>query len=429
MPQTLQRGLLLLALATAPALVLVSCSSAGTGGSTWGESEGVTSKTVAVGGMAASTGPSGNQFRPIFGAVQAYFDMVNAHGGIDGRKLVYPYKRDDQARPDVDLQQAKDLVQQDHVFAVVGIATPYFAGGAYLGQNHIPTFGLNINPEFANYPSSFGDNGSYLSPNQQSPVQAWLAQHVHATRVGVIGYDDPQSMACGKGAVTTFNKFHLDTVLQEASLPFGTSDMSAVIQRLHDSRAQEVASCMDAAGSASLSRGLEAAGLYNQVAQYWSTGYDMNTLAHFENQMQGVYVSDRNVPYLHGYTKGMDQYLDAMAVEHLNVGDVTAAGWIAASLFVTGLKMSGRNLTRSNLIRNLNTLTDYTADGMTVGIDWTQQHTSPAATDCSTVLQVRGDAFVPINGPLPRNPYLCFGGSRATTYPVAFPEPGNFFSG
>src|SRR5262245_18748979 len=47
----------------------------------------VTPTEIRVGGLVAATGPLGDQFAQISKGVNAYFDMVNSRGGINGRKL------------------------------------------------------------------------------------------------------------------------------------------------------------------------------------------------------------------------------------------------------------------------------------------------------------------------------------------------------
>ena len=51
----------------------------------------------------------------------AYLDMVNAHGGVYGRKIVLSEALDDGTVNNE--QVTRTLVQQDHVFAIVGVAT------------------------------------------------------------------------------------------------------------------------------------------------------------------------------------------------------------------------------------------------------------------------------------------------------------------
>ena len=81
-----------------------------------GSTPGVTSKTITIGGTVPITGPAA-----LFGSVgrgaDAYFKYVNAHGGVNGRKIKYVYL-DDGYDPAKTVQLTRQLVEQDHVFAI-----------------------------------------------------------------------------------------------------------------------------------------------------------------------------------------------------------------------------------------------------------------------------------------------------------------------
>src|SRR5207253_10957342 len=86
----------LVALASVVLTVTAACGNAGGGGGGGsGQTAGVSSTEIKVGGMAAITGPLGDQYAPIFDGAEAYFDMVNAQGGVNGRKIKLAAKLDD----------------------------------------------------------------------------------------------------------------------------------------------------------------------------------------------------------------------------------------------------------------------------------------------------------------------------------------------
>jgi branched-chain amino acid transport system substrate-binding protein len=73
----------LVARATVLIVALGACSNS-TGGSIGGGSgdPGVSATAIDVGSLANITGPVSADFAPITSGVQAYFDMVNAQGGV-----------------------------------------------------------------------------------------------------------------------------------------------------------------------------------------------------------------------------------------------------------------------------------------------------------------------------------------------------------
>ena len=100
-------------LAAAALAVLVVAS--GTGASPAAD-PGVTATSVALGGTVPLTGEAA-PFGTVAPGAKAYFDYVNARGGVYGRKISYLYY-DDAYNPSQTVQATRRLVEQDRVFAI-----------------------------------------------------------------------------------------------------------------------------------------------------------------------------------------------------------------------------------------------------------------------------------------------------------------------
>ena len=84
----------------------------------------MTASTVTVGGHFPLTGPAAPGYSEIPRAIDAYFQYVNAHGGVNGRKLKM-IVRDDGYNPTNTVKVTKQLVLQDKIFAMLGgLGTP-----------------------------------------------------------------------------------------------------------------------------------------------------------------------------------------------------------------------------------------------------------------------------------------------------------------
>jgi ABC-type branched-subunit amino acid transport system substrate-binding protein len=77
---------------------------------------GVSSSEITIGGTVPLTGEAA-AFGSVGPGAKAYFDYVNAHGGVYGRKIVYRYY-DDGYDPGRTVQLTRQLVEQDKVFAI-----------------------------------------------------------------------------------------------------------------------------------------------------------------------------------------------------------------------------------------------------------------------------------------------------------------------
>ena len=126
-----------------------------------GGAPGVTSSTITIGGTVPITGPAA-----LFGSVgrgaDAYFKYVNAHGGVNGRKIKYVYL-DDAYDPSKTVQLTRQLVEQNHVLAIFNtVGTDNnLAIRDYLNTAKIPqlfggTGAAKIGDDFKGHPWTMG---------------------------------------------------------------------------------------------------------------------------------------------------------------------------------------------------------------------------------------------------------------------------------
>ncbi|MBV8234706.1 MAG: ABC transporter substrate-binding protein [Acidimicrobiia bacterium] len=395
-----------LAIATMMAMAGVACGNASSSGSAGGQTDGVSSTEIQVGGMAAITGPLGDQYSPIFDGAEAYFDMVNAEGGVFGRKIKLAAKLDDATDATRNASQARALVEQHHVFAVIPVASPVFPGGKYLGDNNNPTFGWHINPEWSPQPSLCGQDGSYIDFTGISTFYGYLGHQIGAKKVAIFAYNVSQSRDCATGAEKSFKQYGFNVAFNDSSLAFGTTSLDADVQRVKDAGVDFVTTCMDVTGNTLLSKTLRRDGLSN-VRQFWPTGYDSQALAQFPDLYEGVYFRSGFVPFESAsLSPGMTQFLDQMKKykPSTNISEVVLAGWINADLFVTALKAVGKDVTRQKVIDAINAIPNYTANQIEGQVNWQIAHTGPNPTDCDAYLQVQHGKFTPIF----KQPFVCY---------------------
>jgi branched-chain amino acid transport system substrate-binding protein len=123
------------ALLLAGAAALVLAAAAGTRTSA---EPGVTATSVLLGGTVPLSGEAA-AFGAVAPGAKAYFDYVNARGGVHGRKIEYRYY-DDAYNPANTVQQTRRLVEQDRVFAIFNSVgtTNNLATREYLNAVEVP---------------------------------------------------------------------------------------------------------------------------------------------------------------------------------------------------------------------------------------------------------------------------------------------------
>ncbi len=102
--------------------------------------------------------PLAGYFNGIGPGMEAYFDLVNSQGGINGRKIVLTADLDDGGSPSQFTQQVHTAIDQDHVFAV-GVASAWFTP-AYFVSTGTPTYGYNVSANWQTAPNLFAAGGS-----------------------------------------------------------------------------------------------------------------------------------------------------------------------------------------------------------------------------------------------------------------------------
>jgi ABC-type branched-subunit amino acid transport system substrate-binding protein len=392
--------------------MLASCGNAPPTVSQTGNTDGVFSNRIVVGALVSESGPLPADFAPVLAGAEAYLDIVNAAGGVDGRRIDLTSALDDASSPTVDASQARALVNQYDVFAVIAVATPFFTGAGYLASHDMPTFGLAVNPQWTDGPSLFGNNGSYVAFTQPHLELVYLAELRHVKRVAVLAYDVAQSQAGCEGAVAGFQKYGVHVSFEDLSIPAPATDLHADVSRMKHDGVDMIVSCLDLSGNVLLSETMQQDGMTG-VTQFWNDGYDQSSLAQYSADMQGVYFAEPNVPFevtqLHpGSYPGMDEFQAALRRYEPGTepSEAALAGWTGAVLFVDGLKAIGRDVTRSRLISAINRISDFTADGILAPVDWTSAHTSSGPINCNALIQVRGRQFVPVYG-TPPSVFVC----------------------
>ncbi len=399
-----------------------STSSASAGSSA---APGVTPKEIRVGSIANVTGILSSDFAPVVDGVRAYFSMIDASGGVDGRKLVLAYAKDDQGSQTTDVTVAQELVEQDHVFAVVGVGTPFFGGASYLAARGVPTFGYQVSTDWSDGPSLFGAYGSVLDYSTGAMVDAYIASQLHATSVGVVAYGVSQSASACQAAIQGFDSFGIPVGFSDLAFGIGTDPTPDVLQ-MKAHHVDLVFTCLDVSGNVAFAQAIAQNGL--SAHQVWLNGYDRSVLQQYGSLLDGVTVLLQHVPFeaatsFPGVYPAMDTYLATMqryqpAAEY---DEVALDGWINAAQFVAGLQAVGRNLTQAKLVAAINKMTDFTAGGLMPPVDWTKAHTEAVAPYCSSYVQVQEAKFVPVFVQGNDSVFTCF--DRGSDTPVT-PPPG-----
>ncbi len=382
---------------------------------------------IKVGVIATRTGVGAGDFETFIPGMQAYFNMVDKQGGINGRKLVLAYNLDDGGDPATFSQLSHTLIEQDGAFAAF-ISTFWFTPNLF-AETNIPTYGYNVSGNWAGPDNLFAAGGSIQDYHALAAPIAYLMKKVHASSVALISYGQgiPGSYPACTTAAADLGKGGIKVSYADYDASLGGSFTSAV-QQIAQHGSDFLVSCMEGSDNVTLARAIQQYGI--KIHQLWLNGYDQDLLDQYRSLMQGVYVDANGfVPFaaatdFPGHYPGLQTYLTTMkAYEPQHVTDqLSMQGWQSAALLAAGIKAAGSHVTQQNVIAQTNRITDFTAGGLTAVVDWTQAHTTQSFPNCPSFVQVAGSTFVPVVR-LGHQVFICFDQHVNLSNPVPVTAP------
>jgi branched-chain amino acid transport system substrate-binding protein len=154
---------------------------------------GVTSSSILIGGTFPLTGPA-QLYGVIPKAENAYFQYVNAHGGINGRKIDFKIY-DDAYNPANTVPLTKKLVEEDKVFAVYGslgtapaLATRDYLNGKGVPQVLLATGDSYWGSQYKKFKWTMGFQPDY--PGESRVYGKFIRTKVPQAKIGVLMQDD-----------------------------------------------------------------------------------------------------------------------------------------------------------------------------------------------------------------------------------------------
>jgi ABC-type branched-subunit amino acid transport system substrate-binding protein len=152
---------------------------------------GVTSSQITIGATVPLTGPAAPGYSEIAPAMNAVFKWVNANGGVYGRKIKYIYLND-KYDPTTTATLTRKLVLTDHIFADVGsLGTPTdLAILKYLNTEKVPHLFIESGCNCwstAKYPDTTGWEPPYTVTGKI--LGYYIATHFKGKKVGELYQD------------------------------------------------------------------------------------------------------------------------------------------------------------------------------------------------------------------------------------------------
>ncbi|SKC82668.1 ABC transporter substrate-binding protein [Krasilnikoviella flava] len=317
---------------------------------------GISDDVVTVGTHQPLTGPAAAGYSSISAATKAYFDHVNASGGIHDRTIEYVVK-DDGYNPATTQTVVRELVQSDGVFAMLnGLGTPTHSSVLdYLDQHDVPDLfvasGSTLWDDPEGHPGTFGFNADYVV---EGAALAQYATDEHPDqKVCVLGQDDDfgEEFLAGVERVTG-----ADGVTAHESYSTSNQDVTAQIGALQAAGCETVL-LATVNGFTALAVGTAAKMGWSPRWMASSSGGDYPTLVELLGEdvaptlLEG-FVSANYLPFgpdgewVELFRQINDEYNDGAPFD----GN-TVYGMSVGYLFAEALAQAGENPTRESLVQ------------------------------------------------------------------------------
>ncbi len=327
--------------------------------------EPATGEPIKVGSIQGKTGP--DDFSSSGQGAKAFFECVNANGGINGRPVDYLIE-DDQWTPDVATQAASKLLEDEGVVAMVGNSsfvecgvnaqTYIDAGVAVVAGTGVPLecfFSKNISPTNSGPRISALGAAQYMAKTYDAKKMVCIAQAI--PNVG-------EWVCTGVAAWGKDNGVEVRPILHDPANP----DFTAIVQdAMSDS--PDAVLVMEPAGLAipilkaaeEQGAGDKAhwggptsqylAGFPEQIGAYWNGKYDVQIEL---NEIESTGVDNTN------WTATMDEYGEADDPRDT----FSQAGWLAAKIFTETLLAMDGDITRDTVYDAIVEVKNYESDLM-----------------------------------------------------------------
>ena len=327
---------------------------------------GVSDKEIRIGTLVPLSGSAAAAWGiPVSKGMKAYYDYINDHGGIYGRKINFIIG-DNQYSGPVSSEVARRLVEQDQVFAIQGsLGTEAHAAiWKYLEDKGVPDmFILSGNTAWTNpvARNRFGFLVDYVTEGRI--LGKYIGENFNGKKLGILEQNDDFGKEGEDGLRTGIEDAgaKMDDIVVESYDAIQT-DVTAQVQRLRNAGVDVIAAYAMPTQIGSLFKtaretlnwnvpmvlsGVDAAEIVATLAGYDNIeGTISVTIGHqsFETNQPGI---ARHIAILQEYAPG------------LQVDNLTILGAIISETMVEILKQAGQNLTRESFLDAAESMCNY----------------------------------------------------------------------
>jgi ABC-type branched-subunit amino acid transport system substrate-binding protein len=319
----------------------------------FGQAPGVTPKTIVLGQSAPFSGPAAQLGIQMNAGTKAYFDRVNAQGGIFGRKIELK-TRDDRYEANLCLENTKKFIEEDKVFALVSyVGTPTtVAAMPVFTEAKVPLVGPFTGAEALRSPVNryiFNVRASYYDETEKIVEQLVSTGN---RKIAVFYQDDAYGQAGLKGVQIAMDKRNLKIVAL-GKVERNTVKVEDAVKTINDAQPDGVVMISAYTSIAEFVRQMKALGSTTQFHNVSFVGAKALSDA-LKDEGHGVAISQvvpfpwsPSVPIVKEYQEVMTK------AGNTDFNFSSLEGYIVGKVMAEGLRRAGKDLTREKLVSAL----------------------------------------------------------------------------
>jgi branched-chain amino acid transport system substrate-binding protein len=328
---------------------------------------GVTPTTIHIGGTFPLTGVA-SLYKTIPAAEGAYFAYVNAHGGVNGRKIDFTVL-DDAYDPSKTVPLTQQLVQQDGIFADFGSlgTAPNLSVWSYLNQHKTPQVLIATGDSYwgfsaKKYPWTIGYQPDY--PGEGKVYGKYIAANMPNAKIGVLYQNDAfgknyfAGLRVGLGAkksqivsAQSYDPTQTSLVQQILALKAAGADVFAIFALPSQAITALVTATKVGWSPTTFLGNVSSNPIFLKLAA--ANGANVDGIISTNYLVDATAASMANLPGVTLAKSIISTYAPPL-VPSLNGGDANVVyGLGAAWTFVYALKQAGKNPTRAGLMKAL----------------------------------------------------------------------------
>ncbi len=309
---------------------------------------GLTAHEVRIGMVNAQSGPAAALGLGMHSGAQAYFDRINAQGGVNGRRITL-LSQDDGYEPNRTAAHTRDLLSNQEAFALLGyVGTPTSRAALPLAiQAQVPYLFPLTGAEFLRTPAKpgvFNVRASYIEETEHLVER--VTEDLQLSKIAILMQDDSFGESVKSGLNGALSKRGL-SLHAEARVLRNSLQVAHAIQALQGSQPEAVFFV----------------GTYKQLAaavkeakaQDFNTRFLSVSFIGSERFIQiagldaeGVYIT-QVVPSPHDSSQALVKAYQAdMPTGEFN--HVSLEGYVSAAVFVQALQKAAEPLTRDSFL-------------------------------------------------------------------------------